>query len=111
MAKDSELVYSTNPEYSRQKNIKAKAEENKSLNEQTARIFLDRKGRKGKSVTVIEGLAVNPQHLAEIARDLKQSVGSGGTVKQGRIEIQGDHRKAVAEKLNELGIKIKHIGA
>jgi len=66
---------------------------------QTAKITIDRKGRKGKSMTVIEGLKVNPMHLAEIARLIKQKM------EQGRIEIQGEHRDKVASILQEMGVK------
>ena len=108
--KNSKLVFSTNP------NVKPGSDkqestgpENKSQT-QTVRIFLDRKGRKGKSVTVVEGFSVNPQHLSEIARTLKQFLGTGGTAKQGRIEIQGDFRNKISEKLNKMGYKTKIIG-
>lgn len=66
------------------------------------RIRLDTKGRKGKSVTLVEGLQHNPATMAEIARILKQHCGAGGTVKDGQIEIQGDQRQRIAEKLREM---------
>jgi predicted translation initiation factor SUI1 len=65
----------------------------------TVRISLDSKGRKGKSVTLVEGLQHNPATMADIARILKQYCGAGGTVKDGNIEIQGDQRERVREKL------------
>lgn len=77
---------------------------------QSAKILVDRKGRKGKSVTVVEGLRVNPMHLADIAKSIKQKIGTGGTAKNGRIEIQGEHRKVVAGMLQELGVKTKFVG-
>jgi len=77
---------------------------------QTAKILVDRKGRKGKSVTVVEGLRVNPMHLAEIAKSMKQKIGTGGTAKNGRIEIQGEHRQVVAGMLQDLGVKTKLSG-
>ena len=77
---------------------------------QEVKIRIDRKGRKGKSVTVVEGLSVNPAHLAEIAKELKQKLGTGGTAKEGRIEIQGEHREKIAEILQEKGIKSKFSG-
>lgn len=80
------------------------------LDGQQVTIRIDRKGRKGKSVTVVEGLSVNPDHLAEIAKELKQSIGTGGTAKQGRIEIQGEHRDNVATILQQKGIKCKFSG-
>jgi translation initiation factor 1 len=73
----------------------------------TVRISLDTKGRKGKAVTLIEGLQHNPATMAEIARILKQYCGAGGTVKEGQIEIQGDQRERVAEKLREMNYVVK----
>jgi predicted translation initiation factor SUI1 len=73
----------------------------------TVRISLDSKGRKGKSVTLIEGLQHNPATMAEIARILKQHCGAGGTVKDGNIEIQGDQRERVAEKLRQMNYVVK----
>jgi predicted translation initiation factor SUI1 len=74
---------------------------------QTVRVKLDTKGRKGKSVTLVEGLRHNPATMAEIARILKQHCGAGGTVKEGQIEIQGDQRERVAEKLREMNYLVK----
>lgn len=73
----------------------------------TVRISLDSKGRKGKAVTLVEGLQHNPTTLDEIARILKQYCGAGGTVKEGKIEIQGDQRERVAEKLREMNYVVK----
>jgi translation initiation factor 1 len=106
--KNSRLVYSTNPSVNTNETNEPSSKDNK--NHGTAKILLDRKGRKGKNMTIVEGLSVNPQHLAEIAKSLKQGLGTGGTAKQGRIEIQGDFRKKVAEKLMEMGIKSKFSG-
>jgi translation initiation factor 1 len=70
------------------------------------RIVLDSKGRKGKQVTVVEGLQHNPQTLDMIAKILKQHCGAGGTVKEGKIEIQGDQRARVAAKMKELNYSV-----
>ncbi len=75
--------------------------------DKTVRVSVDAKGRKGKCVTIIEGLQHNPATLAEIARILKQYCGAGGTVKEGTIEIQGDQRERVAEKLREMNYVVK----
>ncbi len=67
------------------------------------RILLDRKGRKGKTVTLVTGLRHNPDTMSEIAHHLKERCGTGGTVKEGNIELQGDQReraKAELEKMN-----------
>jgi len=73
----------------------------------TVRVSIDSKGRKGKSVTLVEGLQHNPATMAEIARILKQHCGAGGTVKEGQIEIQGDQRQRVMEKLREMNYVVK----
>jgi translation initiation factor 1 len=68
------------------------------------------KGRKGKGVTLITGLPLENDSLKELAKKLKQKCGTGGTVKNGIIEIQGDHRQLLAEHLNLLGYKAKKAG-
>jgi len=108
--KNSKLVYSTDPNVKSGSGEQESAGLQKSPKTQTVRILLDRKGRRGKSVTVIEGFSVNPQHLSDIARDLKQFLGTGGTAKQGKIEIQGDFRNKISEKLNKMGYKTKLVG-
>jgi translation initiation factor 1 len=73
----------------------------------TVRVLLDTKGRKGKKVTLVSGLQHNPKTMDEIARILKQHCGAGGTVKDGNIEIQGDNRDVVADKLREMNYIVK----
>lgn len=75
------------------------------------RVHLETKGRRGKGVTVISGLALDPSALVAFGKELKQRCGSGGTVKDGTIEIQGDHRAQVAEELTKRGWNFKLIGA
>jgi translation initiation factor 1 len=62
------------------------------------------KGRKGKGVTVITGLPLSPADLKRLAKKLKQRLSSGGTVKDGTIEIQGDHAAEVREMLTREGL-------
>jgi len=69
-------------------------------------VSLDMHGRKGKSVTIVSGLQHNPTTMEEIARILKQFCGAGGTVKEGKIEIQGDQRDRVSAKLRELNYTV-----
>ncbi len=69
----------------------------------SVRVYLETQGRKGKTVTIVAGLRHNPSTMEEIARILKQHCGAGGTIKQGNIEIQGDQRGRVKEKLQEIG--------
>jgi len=73
----------------------------------TVNIALDTHGRKGKIVTIINGLQHNPATMEDIARMLKQFCGTGGTVKEGRIELQGDQRARAAVKLKELNYIVK----
>jgi translation initiation factor 1 len=73
----------------------------------SVRVSLDTHGRKGKSVTMVSGLQHNPKTLADIARILKQHCGAGGTVKDGNIEIQGDQRERVTNKLKELNYTLR----
>jgi len=74
------------------------------------RVMRDKKGRRGKTVTVVTGLPGNAAALAEIAGTLKRLCGSGGTVNGDNVEIQGDHRDRGAGKLTELGHKVKLAG-
>lgn len=74
------------------------------------RVVRSTKGRKGKGVTLITGLPLDSAPLKELAKRLKQKCGTGGTVKNGIIEIQGDHRDLLTEHLNSLGYKAKKAG-
>jgi translation initiation factor 1 len=74
------------------------------------RINRARGGRHGKTVTVITGLPGAQAERAALATSLKQLCGSGGTVKDTAIEIQGDHRERVATRLRELGFVVKLAG-
>ena len=74
------------------------------------RVMRDRKGRGGKTVTVITGVPGNETELTALAQQIKKLCGSGGTVKDGNIEIQGDHCDKVIAKLTTLGYKVKRSG-
>ncbi|MGI9057455.1 MAG: translation initiation factor [Ktedonobacteraceae bacterium] len=74
------------------------------------RVMRDRKQRGGKTVTVIAGVPATEATLATLAQQLKKLCGSGGTVKDGTIEIQGDHCAKVQAKLTEMGYKVKRAG-
>ena len=81
-----------------------------SARQQTARIARDRKRRAGKTVTVISGLRHDPATLQALLSILKQRCGAGGALKDGELEIQGDHRERVAAVLAALGYQVKHVG-
>ncbi len=74
------------------------------------RVGRQTKGRKGKGVTLITGLPLGEDGLKELARELKQKCGTGGTVKDGAIEIQGDHRDMLVEELKRRGFSAKRSG-
>jgi len=74
------------------------------------RVGFETKGRKGKGVTIISGIALGHDGLRKLASQLKQRCGSGGTVKNGCIEIQGDHRDVLAAVLQKQGMRIARTG-
>jgi translation initiation factor 1 len=73
----------------------------------TARLRLERKGRKGKTVTLVDGLPRNTPFLKELASELKRACGSGGTATEETVEIQGDHRDRLRELLAEKGWTVR----
>jgi translation initiation factor 1 len=74
------------------------------------RVTRSTKGRKGKGVSLISGLPLEEVGLKELAKKLKQKCGTGGTVKNGVVEIQGDCRDLLVEELNKLGFNAKKAG-
>lgn len=74
------------------------------------RVGRETKGRKGAGVTVITGIPSHPEGLEKLAKQFKQLCGSGGTVRNGVIEIQGDHRDQLVEELQKLGYTVKKSG-
>ena len=76
-------------------------------NDGVVRVFREKGGRGGKTVTVIRGLSGD---LTAVASDLKRLCGSGGAVKNGTVEIQGDHREKVIARLQAAGHRVKAAG-
>jgi translation initiation factor 1 len=74
------------------------------------RIFREKGQRGGKTVTVIRGLPERGEALEARALELKRLVGAGGTVREDAIEVQGDHRERIAERLKALGFRVKLAG-
>ena len=108
-------VYSTDPEFQRcprckQYPCRCTRQVSQPPAQQTANIQRETKGRGGKTVTVIRNLQLSPDDLKDLATQLKQACGTGGTVKDGAIEIQGDHREKIATKLRSLGYKTNFTG-
>ncbi|MFN3494426.1 MAG: translation initiation factor Sui1 [Hydrogenophaga sp.] len=75
-----------------------------------ARVLRETKGRGGKAVTVVKGVGMEPAALVALGKQLRTTCGSGGTVKDGLIEIQGDHVERVLAALQAQGIKAKRAG-
>jgi len=78
--------------------------------QQTAYLHRESKGRGGKTVTVIKNLILSTSDIKSLAKKLKATCGSGGTVKDNLIEIQGEHRDKVAAALEKMGYKVKIAG-
>jgi translation initiation factor 1 len=74
------------------------------------RVGRETKGRRGKGVTVIQGVPLAGEELAALATRLKKRCGSGGTVEAGVIEIQGDHRDLLVGELGKLGYTVRRAG-
>ncbi|SHI93884.1 translation initiation factor 1 (eIF-1/SUI1) [Malonomonas rubra DSM 5091] len=74
------------------------------------RIQRETKGRKGKGVTLITGVPLAGEELKKLAKSLKQKCGTGGTIKNGVIEIQGDHRDLLLAELQQKGWAVKKAG-
>jgi translation initiation factor 1 len=77
-------------------------------NDGVVRVWRDRGGRRGKTVTVVTG--VPPAKQDEIVTALKRAAAAGGALRDGAIEIQGDHRDLIAARLGDLGFKVKLAG-
>jgi translation initiation factor 1 len=79
--------------------------------QQKVTVRLDRKGRGGKSVTVIEGLRMPHEDRVALLKQLKAGLGTGGTVNEDSLEIQGDHRDALMAVLEKMGYRPKRSGS
>lgn len=100
------LVYSTNPE------IRIPSEEEKTVetlppSKQKLTVYIDRRNRGGKQVTIVKGFIGSEEDLSELGRRLKSRCGTGGSVKDGEILIQGDCRDKVTTVLTSLGYVAK----
>ena len=74
------------------------------------RVARETKGRKGKGVTTITGIPLTGDALKKLAKELKAQCGAGGALKNGVIEIQGEHRNALVPALEKLGYTVKRVG-
>lgn len=73
----------------------------------TAKLRLETKGRSGKSVTVVDGLPRNAEFLETLAKELKKACGTGGSVREGSVELQGDCRERLRTLLEARGLAVK----
>ena len=73
----------------------------------TARLRIEKAGRKGKTVTVVESLPRSQSFLKDLAGELKRACGSGGKAGETHVEIQGDHREKIRELLRSKGWVVK----
>jgi translation initiation factor 1 len=103
---NSRLVYSTGDGDRRKQSAERSQPELPS--DGIVRVFREKGGRRGKIVTIVRGLP--PKELKAVASDLKRLCGSGGAVKDGAVEIQGDHREKVAARLEAQGHRVKLAG-
>lgn len=119
---NSRLVYSTDHRFTKKGNqcpgcgkklIKCRCKESNPAPAKAdgiIRVEKSTKGRKGKGVSLIRGLDLDLQELRTLSKKLKQKCGTGGTIKNGVIEIQGDHRDTLVKELSSLGFKVKKAG-
>ncbi|MFV0482839.1 MAG: translation initiation factor [Bacteroidales bacterium] len=103
------VVYSTGTNYNYQYE---QNEEDETLPpaQQNLKVWIDRKGRGGKEVTLVKDFIGLEEDLKELGKSLKTSCGTGGSVKDGEIIIQGNHRDKVVELLIKFGYKAKKAG-
>jgi translation initiation factor 1 len=107
----SKLVYSTDRVIQlKKKLVKNALQASVRPMQQKVTVRLERKGRGGKSVTVIDGLQMRQKEREALLKQLKTKLGTGGTVKDASLEIQGDHRDALMAELGKMGYTAKRSG-
>ena len=103
---DLDIVFSTDKGRIKPEKKKPEAPKGDGI----VRVGRETKGRKGAGVSVITGVPLHPEGLKDLAKQLKQKCGTGGTVKGRVIEIQGDHRDLLVAEMEKLGYKVKRAG-
>ena len=96
------VVYSTNPDYEYYDDRQEEAD-TRPKNQQKLRLNMERAGRGGKTVTLVKGFVGSDKDINALCKLLKQKCGVGGSVKDGEIIIQGDHRQRLVEILKKEG--------
>ncbi len=104
------IVYSTNPNFQHE-DVDDMEMETLAPEEQELKVMIDRKQRKGKSVTLITGFEGSDEDLQELGKTLKQKCGVGGSAKNGEIIVQGENKEKIFELLLKMGYrKTKKVG-
>jgi translation initiation factor 1 len=106
MGKKSKIVFSTDPDYNEEHEQSVATQAN---DQQQLRVWRQRLGG-GRVVTIVKGFAGNNKDLQALGKLLKTACSSGGTVKNGEVLIQGDHRDKIVNFLNDRGYKAKASG-
>lgn len=101
------MVYSTNPNFEYEQN---EEEETLEPGEQLLHVHRETKGRGGKAVVLIKGFVGSDEDLNNLGKKLKAHCGTGGSVKDGEIIIQGDQREKVMALLEKEGYRTKRVG-
>ena len=103
------MVYSTNPDFNYNQE-EEETIETPDPSKQTLYVSLDKKNRKGKSVTLVTGFKGNDDDLKALGKTLKSKCGVGGSIKDGEVLIQGDFRDKISDLLSKEGYKVKRSG-
>ncbi len=103
------IVYSTDPGFKYQ-NEKPREDDTLPPRQQDLKVWLDRKQRKGKVVTLITGFVGRESDLSDLGKILKSRLGTGGAAKEGEILIQGDFQDKVIEILSGMNYRVKKAG-
>ena len=103
------IVYSTNPDFSYESDEESTGQDI-PVNQQSLKVYPDRRNRKGKTVTVVSGFSGSTESMKSLEKELKSHCGTGGTVKEGDIFIQGNVVQKVSDYLKGKGYQVKISG-
>ena len=107
--RNKNIVYSTNPDFSYDSDEESMAQPI-AANQQSLKVYPDRRNRKGKTVTVVSGFSGSNESIKGLEKELKSHCGTGGTVKDGEIYIQGNVVQKVSDFLKGKGYQVKISG-
>ena len=102
------FVFSTNPDFFKKNDSPQNAD---AAGKQQLRVWLEKNHRGGKTVTIVRGFTGSEAELENLGKLLKQKCGTGGSVKDGEILIQGDHRDKVIQLLSQMKHQVKGAGS